>query len=774
MKKFSAVLLTLCVIAFVSCGQKPQPESEPQESIQEEAPSESKTLEIDSKIPTSDIVSSAEELFRFDSEESKGFLKFLGAQFYHGEPVQLWMEILDENGNPLSGMGYPSHAPVPGGPYVMKTVTAKIYLYKADQSRTLLVEGLPGNDPHEPFYTGFDDQNAFSASRTFDYTNFNDWYVDQNGDCYCWWKSMEGNDGVYSFMKVNSSGEVLYDVLLESGVSVENILELPDGTNYLIVQDSVQKVRRVSEFDPETGEIAEPGVTVISPGSEAYPLTYNLSAAFGTDSEGHVYMLLSSGVYELSLVDGQLSEILPFAGTTYMPGDSSIDMTATGWLTAALRRLNDGGFEVLWYTDFMYPSTLTLGVAESLHLSESDRDVITVRGSSFSDWMKRQAVRFNRSNSRWQVSLEEYGSSNATDIEEYARLTSVQLASGKGPDVLYGNFMDEYINGMIDRGALLDLAPFMKETGLQEEDYLPLTFGVWRDASRIFGVTPQAGYPLLYTIEAEVLGGNKSPDIATLMTALLAWEEDGALYAFDSPEVTLRRFLQGSDDLFGMLDWEQGSCDFSGGLLEKLLEVSKKYGYDEGRNCHNLMRSTKLTDIYQYDSAAELDAQGRVVCGTLFNDKCRGIVTSECTLAINSSSKAGQGAWEFLCFLLGDDAQSKAPSFPVKRSLLKDWTEQQVSRASADEDGVTVSMSYIDCGELVKHQKVYAASDMTEKRISEYLNTLDEIRAFSLRCTPVIDIICQEAADYFNDTKSVNEVLDIIENRTNLYLAEQH
>ncbi len=774
LKKISTFLLfSFCSISLLSCGKKPEPET--QNSIQAEIPSETKTLEINSAASSLDIVSSAEELFRFDMQEETGFLEFLGTQFYRGEPVQLWMEILDEEGNPLSVQGFPMTHLTPDDSGVMDTVTANIYMYKADGSRELLVEELPKNDPHEPLFIGFSSsENAFSANRMMDYID-SGWYADENGGCYCWWEFMEGNDGVYSFMKLNSSGEVLYDVLLDSQVTVADIIQLPDGRMYLVVDDSVQKVKRISEFDPDTGEIDEEGIIVKSPGSDTYPYTYNMKTIYGTSDDGRIYLLISPGIYELSLSDGQLSEVLPFAGTTYSSGDSSIDMTAlTEWHSAALRSLNDGDFMVLWDTTSMYSDSLTLGVAERLHLSESDRNLVTIRGSSFTDWMKRQAARFNRSNSEWQVVLEEYASSNAVDLEEYARLTSIQLASGGGPDMLYGNFMDDYLGGMIDKGALLDLKPLMDETGLHEDDFLPLVFDVWREDSRIFGITAESRYPLLYTIDAEVLGGDKEPDIETLVSALLAWEEGGALYAFDSPEIILRWFLQGSGDLFGMLDWEQGSCDLSGGLLEKLLEVSKKYGYDERYNHHNLIRSTRLADICQYDSAAELAGQGRVVCGVLFEDRCRGTVTSEGTLAISSSSKAGRGAWEFLRFLLSDDAQSKTSSFPVKRSLLKDWTAQQAARTEADENGITINVSYIDRGELVKDQKTYTPADMTEERTEEYLDALENIRAFPIRCAPVLDIICQEAEDYFSGGKSIGEVIDVIENRIGLYLAERH
>ena len=50
---------------------------------------------------------------------------------------------------------------------------------------------------------------------------------------------------------------------------------------------------------------------------------------------------------------------------------------------------------------------------------------------------------------------------------------------------------------------------------------------------------------------------------------------------------------------------------------------------------------------------------------------------------------------------------------------------------------------------------------------------LEEARHFPIRPVPVIDIICEEAEQYFNGSKSVEEVVSVIENRVNLYLNER-
>lgn len=63
-------------------------------------------------------------------------------------------------------------------------------------------------------------------------------------------------------------------------------------------------------------------------------------------------------------------------------------------------------------------------------------------------------------------------------------------------------------------------------------------------------------------MDMEVLGKQETPDIETLANALLAWEGGGVYRARLASGDVLRSFLQGSESLWGMVDWEAGNCDY--------------------------------------------------------------------------------------------------------------------------------------------------------------------------------------------------------------------
>lgn len=794
-RKHICLVLLLCslLIALAGCGGK----GEQQESgNMGEEPLETKELVISTGTSRSDIFSETEELFRHEGKEGEWECEFLNMQFYKGEPVQLWLVMADSEGTPLSLFMYevPTYingeyqGMVPGLHPIYEGVEVvdgkfrpklQLYLFRADGTRELLIEDLLANDHHMSY-----GENEWSAAvRANDYYFASGWYMDRDGACYCWWNDRgvkDGNNGEYTFMKIEPSGEMAYDVLLEDGIQIKHMFQLPDGRMLLILRDNIQNVIRIAEFDPDTGKLDGTDVVVRNPWRPGENILPSYYCSFGTDEEGNLYLKSSyaseSGIYKLDLSDGSASEAVSFNGTTYTIWNSIMEDSAinlkSGFTEAGFRVLSDGSAEVLWYTGYSWRlgnDAVIQGLRETLHPVSADRPTVTIRAEAFSAWMKQQAALFNRKNPRWQVVLEEYASSNAVDLEEYARLTSVQIATGKGPDMLCGNFMDSYVPGMLEKGSLLELSGLLQESGVREEDYLPFTFDVWRMGESVYGVTTESGTPQLYTIDSRVLGGEEEPDMETLVQALQAWEEDSALLGYDGPSENLRGFLRGSEDLWGMVDWEKGTCDFSGDLFKGLLEVSKRHGYEENRQKPNLVRTIGLSSIYTY-----MGREGRTVCGILYDDGCHGTVNGDRTLMVNAASGSKEGALEFLCFLLGENAQKKIPSnsIPARRELLEAWVRRQVERTAGGAE-IGGDVSYIDGGEFVKDVRTYTEEDMTEERIQEYLAALEDVRALIARNQPIIDIICEEAEYYFNGDKSVKEIVKVINSKVWLYLAER-
>ena len=219
-------------------------------------------------------------------------------------------------------------------------------------------------------------------------------------------------------------------------------------------------------------------------------------------------------------------------------------------------------------------------------------------------------------------------------------------------------------------------------------------------------------------------------------------------------------FLEGTDSLWGMVDWEEGTCDFDTPLFGKLLEAARRFG-DDGRKQPEagIIESRWFHDIFRYDSLEEQESEGKVSCGVLFDDGCYGAVRSTFTMAVNANSTHKEGAWEFLRFLLGVEVQNAdSATLPVNREAFEQWLQRNVEQGSN-----LITQEGVFC---------YTKEDITAKKQAEYRKAIEEARPYPIRTVPLLNIIQEEAAEYFGGVKSVEEVSRVVTNRVQLYLDE--
>ena len=96
---------------------------------------------------------------------------------------------------------------------------------------------------------------------------------------------------------------------------------------------------------------------------------------------------------------------------------------------------------------------------------------------------------------------------------------------------------------------------------------------------------------------------------------------------------------------------------------------------------------------------------------------------------------------------------------PVNRKAFEEWLRREVKK------GYRATNSE---GEEIH----YTEEDITEEKIAEYKEAIESARPFPSRTAPLLEMIREEAEDYFNGTKSAEEVIELIANRVQLYLEE--
>ncbi len=617
---------------------------------------------------------------------------------------------------------------------------ADIYLYREDGSREMLLEGMP-----EDYY-------------------FANWFLDIEGGFYRW-------NNVDSLVKMDKDGKELYKVPLEDiGTNmIEDLRQLADGRlliTYLAQGGGSSYV--LSEVNPDTGEV-----------SRVSTARLDGTGRVAAGEDGLLY-LDASGVSVIDMENGSKERLLSFTGTSYQLKENYQNSIED------FRVLEDGGVELLRYRWGEDGEKAYL--SEVLQLSEetTQKVVLSMRcwnvtGHTFGiyAWLKNQLDRFNRQSDSYVVVLDECP--DGTELEDFSRRTSIEMTAGKGPDLLFGDVLGDYAYGAIQKGLLADLAPYMEASGIKEEDYFPLAFGGWREGDGVYSVSLSVELDL-WRIRKGVLEGGSVPDGEALADALLAWPEDAVLSdMFDSGKA-LRYLLEGSEDFWGMLDWEAGTCDFSGASFAKMLEAAKRYGSD-GLTEKPEMIEPRSCDILTFDTAEDQEAEGMETAGVLFDDGFHPAMWNHVyhrMMAINANSSHVEGAWEFISFLLGEEVQrtfqggpnDSGYGIPVHRGAFEEYVKKQIA---FDTSLKLVRSSYIryveESGEFIeKYPRSYKS--LTDEKVAEYRAMLEDARPLPIRTVPLLDIIAEEAEYYFNGTKNIEEVSAVIQNRVQLYMDE--
>lgn len=129
---------------------------------------------------------------------------------------------------------------------------------------------------------------------------------------------------------------------------------------------------------------------------------------------------------------------------------------------------------------------------------------------------------------------------------------------------------------------------------------------------------------------------------------------------------------------------------------------------------------------------------------------------------LNANAANMDGAWEFVKFLLSEEAQEKLAetalsSMPVKKSVFEKLMDKEIANGPTE----------------IGMKKAFEGP-ITRERADEIEAFLESARVLPYKTEPILEIIREESRDYFNDSKSIEQVVSIIENRVQLYLDEQN
>lgn len=369
-------------------------------------------------------------------------------------------------------------------------------------------------------------------------------------------------------------------------------------------------------------------------------------------------------------------------------------------------------------------------------------DALYEQTGAKSEW-ENLANAFNKENEKYYVELQTY--SHGIELGDARQKVLLELGSGKGPDILSGDIL--IVNkSILEKKMLADLRPYMEASNITLENYFP-GFANYTIGDQIYGACISADVVGL-SVNQDVLGSNINPTFQEFVTCLLSYPEKASFqYPGQSAEEILDFLLCGSENLWGMIDWEEKSCDFSGPLFSELLDVAERYEED-GQKEYDPIINYETLHLSFYEGKQVLASQNRVLINYFFDDGRHPINHNGHCVFVNANTKNMDGAWAFLSYAM-TKGQNMVAATPVMREFYD---------ARADE-----LLHEVENGAEV-HMDAALASELKE--------LIGDARYLPIDTETIRVIINDETFDYFNHKQSKEDTIRKIENRVQLYLDE--
>ena len=388
---------------------------------------------------------------------------------------------------------------------------------------------------------------------------------------------------------------------------------------------------------------------------------------------------------------------------------------------------------------------------------DDERTVITIAmvsnavAENESNMLTDIAVQFNKENEKYFVEMRTcpWGEELGTMRDRIL----VEVGAGGGPDILTDDVFPA-TQEIMDSGVLVDLTPYLEASGITPEKYFP-AYAVAVSGDRIYGVCPDFSVRGC-AIDPEVLGDREPPkDIETLVDILLEYQGHGSFRGKRlRGRYVLATFLEGSEDLWGMIDWEEKTCDFTGQLFSKILEVSKRYREDGIKGYEPVVSDYYLSMTVPPSRSISEFCPGYVPIEFYFDDGPHyKQEVNGTTLMINANTEHLEGAYAFVSYAMSKYGQDSSNQ-PVNKEM---WEAQY--------------QYYLDLLEKIPDHPEIPHMDEETKR--ETLEAYEDARFAPRRAEAILEIVYDEAVDYIEGDKSKEDVINVIQNRVQLYLDEQ-
>lgn len=379
---------------------------------------------------------------------------------------------------------------------------------------------------------------------------------------------------------------------------------------------------------------------------------------------------------------------------------------------------------------------------------------------------------FNLRNPDSRIEVKEYGNHyfGRDDYDDGFFDLNFDIISGNSPDILLiPNYMA--LGLYAHKGILQDLNPyFQSDLDLDIADYQENIIKAHEIDEKLYAM-PSSFIILAMAGRAADLEGKKEWNFDEFVSFVDRFPESSI---FEQPTKSSVFNICLTANGENLIDWSDEGSGFDREFFIKILEFVKRFA-DDDNYADERMLNERIFDgdirlMNYYSSVAgtqrflEMFGEPVSYIGLPSEQGSGALISAGALVAISNTCQYNQTAWDFIKHLLSDEFQSNEllPGYPVKKNAMAERIEKEKKPRGSEgiryEDGLEFYFEYRD----VTDEELEAFYDL--------INRADKVRVYDRE---VAKIINEEAGAYFNGSKSLTEVADIVENRVQLYVWEQ-
>lgn len=409
---------------------------------------------------------------------------------------------------------------------------------------------------------------------------------------------------------------------------------------------------------------------------------------------------------------------------------------------------------------------------DSKQSTTQQKQLLECAMSGSNGYMEQAVVAFNKQSDDYTIVLRE--PSDGETYDDFRTEIQAELSAGNGPALLMEGVLD--VETGAPKGFLKDLTAYF---AAYEDDML---HSAWK-----LGIVDGHRYAVPFSCSVSTVVTDKR-----LVENQESWTMQEAMRYMEKSNADAFMACQQATELFyylglntgtnkQLVDWERGVSYLNSDVAVELLDFSAKYADYKSTRDNQYVRvaegNTMTSIIYLMNTdvmhlVTAMFQGNEAYIGFPVEDGRSGHLMNGYSLAVNHACSDAEleGAIEFIKYLLSDEVQKDIAGKVVKGEILG---------FPVKSSGMEFVYDYLQSDEIVMTERTevqggleYSIAPLADESIRKLRDIFETARPVANYTERLYSIVEGEMDGYSNGSKSTKQVLDIVQNRAQLYLDE--